>query len=426
MKKKKISLTAKILIALALGIVTGFVLNMAGNNVFEPIDSYVLYPLGQIFIRLVTMLVVPLVFISIVLGVGGLGDPKKLGRIGGKTMAFFVLSTPVALSIAIGLAYLLKPGKGGNFHTENIEYTPTEPPSIVETFLNIIPKNPVEAMANADMLQIIAFAVFIGLALAVLGEKTKGILDLFKQANEIMMYLVQLIMRTAPYGAFALIASAIGKEGLEAFQVMGLYFITVVLALFIHTFFTYGSLVSFVGKMNPIKFFKGFFPAASVAFSTSSSSATLPVSMEAVEKNLNVPKSISSFVMPLGAAINMDGTAIMQGVAVIFIAQVFGVDLSMSEILVVIITAVLASLGTAAVPGVGLIMLAMVLNAVSLPVEGIALIIGIDRLLDMTRTAVNITGDATCAVMIAESERKREAKLKEKEAAAYDLESASA
>lgn len=418
---KKISLTSKIIIALVLGIIVGIGLNLYGSKVFNPLDQYVLYPLGQIFIRLIMMLVVPIVFVSITLGVAGLGDPKKLGRIGAKTLSFFIFSTPVALAIAMGLAYLIKPGVGGNFEIGNIEYTANQAPSVVDTLLNIIPKNPLEAMTSANMLQIIAFAVFIGLALAVLGEKTKGIYHLFEQANDILMYLVNLIMKTAPYGAFALIASAIGKQGLDAFQVMWMYFITVLIALFIHQFVTYGTLVSVLGKMNPIKFFKGYTPAMSVAFSTSSSSATLPVSMETVERKLGVPKSISSFVMPLGATINMDGTAIMQGAATVFIAQVYGIELTFTQILIVVAMAILASIGTAGVPGVGLIMLAMVLSSVNLPVEGIALIIGIDRLLDMTRTAVNITGDATCAVIVAASEKKHE-----EVETAYDLETASA
>ncbi|WP_456274809.1 dicarboxylate/amino acid:cation symporter [Bacillus sp. AK031] len=406
MNQQNNNLTKKIIIALILGIFAGFVLNLFAPSVFGAADKYVLYPLGQLFLNLIKMLVVPLVFITITLGVAGLGDPKKLGRIGLKTIGYFLITTTVAIIIALGVATVMQPGLNGDFNTDSAEYEANEAPPVVDTLLNIIPTNPIDSMSSGNMLQIIAFAVFIGLALAALGEKTKGIYQLLEQGNDIMMYLVHLIMKLAPYGAFALIASAIGKQGWEAFEVMGLYFIAVMVALLIHTIVTYGTAVSLVGKMNPIKFFKGFAPAMSVAFSTSSSSATLPVSMETAQKNLNVPKPISSFVQPLGATVNMDGTAIMQGVAVIFIAQVFGVDLTINEILVVVLTAVLASVGTAGVPGVGLIMLAMVLKSVGLPVEGIALIIGVDRLLDMTRTAVNITGDASCAVIVAETEKK--------------------
>ncbi|GAA0321837.1 dicarboxylate/amino acid:cation symporter [Bacillus carboniphilus] len=401
-------LTRNIILALILGLVFGFVLNIFAPSVFKIVDPYILYPLGTIFLNLIKMLVVPLVFISITLGVAGLGDPQKLGRIGAKTIGYFLVTTTIAISLAIGIGYAMKPGVGGSFDTSSANFEATEAPSFIDTLLDVIPTNPIEAMTTGNMLQMITFAVFIGLALAVLGDKTKGILKLFEQGNEIMMYLVNVVMKTAPAGAFALIASAVGKQGWEAFKVMGMYFIAVLLALILHAILVYGSTVSLFGKMSPIKFFKGFAPAMSVAFSTSSSSATLPVSMETAQKTLGVPKSISSFVQPLGATINMDGTAIMQGVATVFIAQVYGVDLSISQLLMVVLTAVLASIGTAGVPGVGLIMLAMVLKSVNLPVEGIALIIGIDRLLDMTRTAVNTAGDAACAVMVAETEKKHQ------------------
>lgn len=409
-------LTRKIIIALIFGLIVGFALNFV-PNVFEPIDNFILYPLGQLFLNLIKMLVVPLVFISIILGVAGLGDPKKLGRIGVKTIGYFLITTAVALLIALAVAYTMKPGLAGNFDTGNAEFEATDAPPVVDTLLNIIPTNPIDSMSSGNMLQVIAFAIFIGFALAVLGQKTQGIYRLVEQGNEIMMYLVNVIMKVAPYGAFALIASAIGKLGWDAFQVMGMYFLAVLIALFIHAGLTYGTSVSLLGKMNPIKFFKGFAPAMSVAFSTSSSSATLPVSMSTAQKNLKVPESISSFVQPVGATVNMDGTAIMQGVATVFIAQVYGYDLSVGAILTVILTAVLASIGTAGVPGVGLIMLAMVLKAVGLPVEGIALIIGVDRLLDMTRTAVNITGDASCALYVAQSEKKYEKEEPEAELA---------
>jgi Na+/H+-dicarboxylate symporter len=404
------NLTKKIIIALILGLLVGFILNLFAPGLFTVLDSYVLYPLGKLFLNLIKMLVVPLVFITITLGVAGLGDPKKLGRIGLKTIGYFLVTTSIAIVIALAVAFVMKPGLSGTFDVENAQYEAKEAPPVVDTLLNIIPTNPVESLSTGNMLQIITFAVFIGLALAVLGEKTSAVYRLVEQGNDILMYLVNLVMKLAPYGAFALIASAIGKQGWEAFEVMSMYFIAVVIALLIHTVLTYGTSVSVLGKMNPVKFFKGFSPAMSVAFSTSSSSATLPISMETAQKNLGVPKTISSFVQPLGATINMDGTAIMQGVAAVFIAQVYGIDLSFNAILMIILTAVLASIGTAGVPGVGLIMLAMVLNSVGLPVEGIALIIGVDRLLDMTRTAVNITGDAACAVIVSETEKKHLAK----------------
>lgn len=404
---KKLSLTTKIIAALILGAVVGLVLNLAAPNVFDALNTFLFVPIGQIFLSLISMLVVPLVFFSIVLGSAGLGDPKKLGRIGIKTVGYFLVTTCIAIIIGLSLAAIVQPGAAGEFDTAGAEFTAEKAPPVSETLMNIIPKNPINAMAEGNMLQLIVFAVFIGLALTALGEKTKGILTLVEQGNEIMMYLVGLVMKFAPYGTFGLIATAIGTQGWDAILAMGSYMLVVLAALFIHGVVTYGGTVAFLAKKSPIWFFKKFAPAMGVAFSTSSSNATLPVSMEVAQDELKVPEPISSFVQPLGATINMDGTAIMQGVATMFIAQAYGLDLTMGELATVVLTAVLASIGTAGVPGVGLIMLAMVLGSVGLPVEGIGLIIGIDRLLDMTRTAVNITGDAACALFVGESEKNK-------------------
>ncbi|WP_059172876.1 dicarboxylate/amino acid:cation symporter [Bacillus sp. FJAT-27445] len=408
-------LTTKIIIGLLAGAITGLLLNLFAPGVFGILDKFVFAPMGKIFISLITMLVVPIVLFSIILGVAGLGDPKKLGRMGFKTISYFLITTAIAIVIGLILAFTIKPGNMGTFNTKTADFSAEKAPPISDTLLNIIPTNPIDALASGNMLQVIVFAIFIGLALTALGEKTKGFYHFVEQGNDIMMYLVNMVMRFAPFGTFGLIASAIGSQGFSAIKSMGVYMIVVLLGLFIHAFVTYGAAVYFLGNMNPITFFKGFSPAMGVAFSTSSSNATLPVSMEAAQKNLKVPKSISSFVQPLGATINMDGTAIMQGVATIFIAQVYNVDLSMTQILTVIVTAVLASIGTAGVPGVGLVMLAMVLQSVNLPVEGIGLILGIDRLLDMVRTAVNITGDASCAVIVADGEKRREERERQKE-----------
>ncbi|RDI47918.1 dicarboxylate/amino acid:cation symporter [Falsibacillus pallidus] len=409
-------LTTKIILGLIVGAIVGIILNIAAPGLFKVLDPYIFTPLGKIFLNLINMLVVPIVLFSIILGTAGLGDPKMLGRIGLKTIAYFLITTCIAIIIGIGLAYIIQPGLAGHFDTASAKYSAEKAPSIADTLLNIIPKNPIQALADGNMLQIIAFAIFIGLALTALGDKAKGIYKLVEQGNDIMMYLVTLVMKFAPYGTFGLIASAIGSQGFSAMKAMGVYMIVVILALVVHAIITYGGAVSLLARKNPIWFFKGFLPAMGVAFSTSSSNATLPVSMETAQDNLKVPEPISSFVQPLGATINMDGTAIMQGVATVFIAQVYGVDLSIGELATVVLTAVLASIGTAGVPGVGLILLAMVLNSVNLPVAGIGLILGIDRILDMARTAVNITGDASCAVIVAESEKKRKIKLQRKEA----------
>ena len=408
-------LTKKIIIALILGAIVGLSLNLFAPNLFTTLDSYVFYPLGNIFTSSIKMLVVPLVLFSIILGTTGLGDPKQLGRIGAKTILYFLVTTGIAITIAMALAIVISPGTKGSFDIENVTYVATEAPTVVDTFLNIIPSNPFNALAEGNMLQIIVMAVLVGIALTFLGEKTKGIVQLVEQGNEIMMYLVQLVMKLAPYGTFGLIATAIGSQGISAMKAMGLYVLVVVLGLLVHGIVAYGTTIAFMAKKSPIWFVKEMIPAISVAFSTSSSSATLPVSMKIAQERLGVKESVSSFVQPLGATINMDGTAIMQGVATIFIAQVYGIDLGMTELITVVITAVLASIGTAGAPGVGLIMLAMVLSSVGLPVEGIGLILGIDRLLDMARTALNIVGDAACALFISEQEIKREQNIDAKE-----------
>ena len=405
------NLTRNILIALVAGAVAGMALTFAPESFFGPLDRYVLDPVGQIFINLIMMLVVPLVFVSIVLGTAGLGEPAKLGKIGVFTITFFLTTTAFAISIGLALAYLVKPGRTGIFETSNLgDFTPSEAPPIMETLVSIIPANPIAAMSAGEMLQIIAFAVFIGVALAYLNEKTKGIFNLFEQANDILGWLVMLVMRFAPYGAFALIASAIGGAGLDAVDSMLSYMLTVIAGLLLHALLIYSLAIWFLGRRDPITFYKCFFPAMTVAFSTASSNATLPVSLKAAQENLGVKKEISSFVQPLGATINMDGTAIMQAVATVFIAQVYDLPLTMIDLLMVVLVATLASVGTAGVPGVGLIMLAMVLNQVGLPVEGIALIIGIDRILDMLRTSLNISGDAACAYILSEREKRRENK----------------
>ena len=401
-------LATKILWALLLGAIVGVVLNLTAPSIFIEADQYLFTPLGTIFLNLIKMLIVPLVFFSIVVGVANIGNPKALGRMGGKTMVFFLATTAIAITIGITLAVLIQPGNKGEFDVEQANYQAAEAPPISDTLLGIIPANPIGSLASGNMLQIIFFALFIGLGISYLGKRVELVQRFMEQANELMMFLVTLVMKFAPYGTFALIASAVGKQGFDALQAMFWYMLVVLLGLLVHFVVVYGSALKVLAKCNPIDVIKAYIPALTVAFSTSSSSATLPVSMEIAQNKLGVPKGISSFVQPLGATINMDGTAIMQGVATIFIAQVYVADLSTSQMLIIVLTAVLASIGTAAVPGAGLIMLAMVLEAVNLPVEGIALIIGIDRLLDMTRTAVNCFGDLVCTLYITESEKGKE------------------
>lgn len=407
MKKYKLSLSTKIFIGLILGLITGIILNFIPQSFIRDqllIDG-VLYLVGQAFLKAIMMLVVPLVFISLVNGAASMGDIKKLGRIGVKTVLFYLATTAIAISISLSLSTIFKPGVGLNLSNSNLgEVTIKEATPLVEVILDMIPSNPIASMANGTMLQIIVFAILIGVGLSALGEKTKMITNLFKQLNDLIMKIVDYVMLIAPYGVFSLIARTFATQGLDAMLPLMKYMALVLISLLIHMIFVYGGLLKLFTKLSPIRFFKKFFPAISVAFSTSSSSATLPVSMEIAEENLGISKDVASFTLPLGATINMDGTAIMQGVATIFIAQVYGIDLNFSAFLTVILTATLASIGTAGVPGVGMIMLSMVLQSVGLPVEGIALIMGIDRILDMSRTAVNITGDAVCTLIVAKAE----------------------
>ena len=419
-------LTVYIVIGLIAGIIIGSIFSpMADQAWVQWIDQFVFNVVGQIFLNLIFMVVVPVVFISIVLGVVGVGDPKTLGSLGIKTIAFYLTTTAIAITVAIIIALVLQPGEGQAElldSSEVEEYRETElegetgeaiDQSVDETIINLIPSNVIEAMGTANMLQIIAFAIFIGISLIAVQDKAKSVIKLFEEANEVIMWIVLAIMKYfAPIGAFGLVATAFTQAGFGAIQQLGMYFVCVLLGLFIHLLFVYGSVIKFIARKPFIWFIKGFAPAMGVAFSTSSSSATLPVSMETAQNNLNVKKSVSSFVQPLGATVNMDGTAIMQGVATVFIAQLTGVDLTIMQMVTVVVIATVASIGTAGVPGVGLVMLAMVLTAVGLDPAAIGIILGIGRLLDMTRTAVNITGDATIAVVLNEQQIRKEEKEK--------------
>ncbi|PNZ37201.1 dicarboxylate/amino acid:cation symporter [Mammaliicoccus vitulinus] len=421
MKVKK-NLTLKIVIALVLGISIGSIFNMfAGADFVQNTNQYVFNVLGQIFLNLIFMLVVPVVFVSIVLGVVGVGDPKLLGGIGLKTVTFFLCTTAIAIIIAMLLALVFKPGVGQSdlLNSDDVkkygaeqkaksgDAAAPENQTFDQTLINLFPQNPMKSMVEQDMLPIITFAIFIGIGMIELGRKVEAVKKVFEQTNDILMYIVTMIMNYfAPIGTFGLVATAFTNAGFGAIKQLGMYFFVVLLALAVHFFVIYGGAVKVLAHKNPFWFFKMFFPAMTVGFSSSSSNATLPISLECT-KEMGVRKEISSFVQPLGATINMDGTAIMQGVATIFIAQVSGVDLSVMQMATVVVIAVIASIGTAGVPGVGLVMLAMVLTSVGLDPAAIGIILGIDRLLDMTRTSVNITGDAACALILSEREKSK-------------------
>ena len=401
------TLTTKIFIGLISGIALGLILYPMRELPF--VENYIIGFFlklgGSVFINAIKMMVVPLVFVSLTVGSSAMGDIRKLGRIGIKTLGFYLFTTAIAIVIALTLANIIDPGAG--LSADSIDKTTETIQSskpFVDVLIDIIPSNPIDSMAKGNMLQIIAFALLTGAGLTILGDKVSKVKDVFNQANDLVLEMVNLIMKVAPFGVFCLIASTFSSLGYTAMLPLLKYMLTVIGALFLHGLFTYQGLLITIVKMNPMVFLKKFLPAISVAFSTSSSGATLPVTLETVQEEFGVSKSISSFTIPLGSTINMDGTAIMQGVAVVFIASVYGVDLTLGDYVAVILTATLASIGTAGVPGVGLIMLSMVLTQVGLPIEGIALIMGVDRILDMTRTAVNITGDAVCTLIIAKTE----------------------
>ncbi|EGT3625852.1 dicarboxylate/amino acid:cation symporter [Morganella morganii] len=404
--KNKLGLTSKILIGMGTGIVLGLILRNAfpeSDIVKDYITEGFLHVIGTIFISSLKMLVVPLVFISLVCGTCSLSEPSKLGRLGGKTLAFYLFTTAIALVVAIVSAVLIHPGNA-SLASEKMEYIAKEAPSLSSVIINIVPTNPMQALSEGNMLQIIIFAVIFGFAIAHIGERGKRVAALFEDLNEVIMRVVTLIMQLAPYGVFALMAKLTLTLGLETFGSVVKYFFVVLGVLLVHAFIVYPTLLKLFSGLNPLIFIRKMRDVQLFAFSTASSNATLPITIEASEHRLGVDNKIAAFTLPLGATINMDGTAIMQGVATVFIAQVFGIELSLTDYAAVVVTATLASIGTAGVPGVGLIMLAMVLNQVGLPVEGIALIIGVDRLLDMVRTAVNVTGDCVATVIIAKSE----------------------
>ncbi len=404
-KEKKMGLTTKIFIGLIGGLLVGVILNS-----FVPHSSFrdavlvdgIFYVVGNGFIRLMKMLVVPLVFCSLVCGSSAIGDTKSLGKVGGKTIVFYLLTTALAVTVAISVATVVKPGVGLDMSSiETGETTVAENVSVVDTILNIIPENPIGALADGTMLQIILFALLIGVLLAKMGERTELIANLFNQCNELMMEMTNLVMSLAPVGVFCMIAKTFANLGFDAFVPLLKYMGSVLLGLLIQCLVVYMVLLVIFTRLNPVKFIKKFFPVMAFAFSTSTSNATIPMNIDTLEERIGVSRKISSFTIPLGATINMDGTSIMQGVAVVFAAQAYGMQLGPKGYLTVIATATLASIGTAGIPSVGLVTLSMVFTAVGLPVEAIMLIMGVDRILDMIRTAVNITGDAVCTTIVA-------------------------
>ena len=403
--KKKMGLTSKIFISLIAGAILGVILHYVVPESYirdTVLINGIFYVVGNGFLRLMQMLVVPLVFCSLICGSAAIGDTKTLGKVGVKTLGFYMLTTALAVVVALSLANVINPGIGLNMSEISAqETTVAESVSFADTLLNIIPKNPIQGLAEGNMLQIILFALIIGIILAKMGEKTAAVSNFFSQFNEIMMEMTMMVMSLAPFGVFCLIAKTFSGIGFDAFLPLLKYMFVVILALIVQCFVVYMLMLKIFTGLNPIKFIKKFFPVMTFAFSTATSNATIPLSIDTLDEKIGVSRKISSFTIPLGATINMDGTAIMQGVAVVFASQAFGIPLGIQDYIMVVATATLASIGTAGVPSVGLITLSMVFNAVGLPIEGITLIMGIDRILDMLRTAVNVTGDAVCTTIVA-------------------------
>ncbi len=394
-----LKLTTKIFIGLIGGVIVGFLLTSSPE-----IATTYIKPFGDLFLRLIKMIIVPLVLSSLIVGAASVGDVKKLSRIGGKTIGYYLCTTAVAVLIGLILGNLFNPGAGLNIPVD-AEVAAAEAPSIVDTLLNIVPTNPLNGLVQGNMLQIIAFALFLGIAATTLPEnKGKPFINFFESLAEVMYKITGFIMSLAPYGVFGLITPVVAMNGPKVLLPLIKVILAVYLGCLLHAALVYSTAVKTIAKISPLYFFKAISPAAITAFSTSSSSGTLPVSIRSVKENLGVSDGVASFVLPLGATINMDGTALYQGVCALFVAQLYGLDLNFAQQATIVLTATLGSIGTAGIPGAGFIMLTMVLQSVGLPLEGAALVGGIDRILDMARTCINVVGDTSAATIIAATE----------------------
>ncbi|WP_425917733.1 dicarboxylate/amino acid:cation symporter [Pseudomonas sp. GWSMS-1] len=390
----RMPLWQQILIGLGLGVLTGVLFKS---------NALLLAPIGTLFLNAIKMLIAPLVFVSLVAGITAMSDSAKLGRISVKTIGIYLLTTAFAVSIGLLFGALFSPGEGMNMVASGVQEA-KQAPSLVQILVGLVPTNPVAAFAEGNILQIIVFAIALGVSMNLIGEKAAPTVKLFNSLAEVFYKLTDLVMRCAPIGVFALIAGVVASHGIEVLLPLAEVIGVIYLASIAHMLLVYGGLLALLARLSPLRFFKGVAPALAVAFSTSSSAGTLPVSIECARKNLGVSQGVAGFVLPVGATINMDGTAIYQGVLALFIAQAFGVELNGAQYLMIILTATLASVGTAGVPGAGLIMLGLVLTSVGLPLEGVALIAGIDRILDMARTTVNVAGDLMTTTLVGRSE----------------------
>ena len=403
-KTKKLSLASQIFIALVLGIVAGMLLTKHADIAVSYIK-----PFGTIFLNLIKWVVTPLVFFSIMAGVISMRDIRKVGSIGVKTIVYYLLTTACAITIGLLLANLFK-GIFPVLQTSDLTYEAGEPVKFMDTLVGIFPSNFIKPFVEANMLQIIVASLFIGFALLLIKEKRDDLeFKLVETLNDLFLKAMELIVKLSPIGVFCLICPVVAENGPAVLGSLAKVLAVAYAGYILHAIIVYSLAVRTVGKMSPLAFFKGMLPAIMFAFSSASSVGTLPINMECAEK-LGADKDITSFVLPLGATINMDGTAIYQGVCAVFIASCFGIDLNLGQMLTIVLTATLASIGTAGVPGAGMVMLAMVLQSVGLPVEGIALVAGVDRIFDMGRTTVNIVGDSSCAIIVSAMENRKAAK----------------
>ena len=409
MKKVKIALAGQIFIALVLAIIVGLLM----QGVSDIANSYI-KPFGTIFLNLLKFIVCPIVLFSIMCGILSMKDIRKVGAIGWKTVVYYLCTTAFAIIIGLFVASLMK-GLFPLLSTTDLVYEAKESTPFMDVLVDIFPSNFLSPLVNANMLQIIVMALFIGFAIILVGEKAEGVSRGIEQLNEVFMKVMELILKLSPIGVFCLLCPVIAENGPKIIGSLAMVLLTAYVCYVIHAVLVYSATVKAMGGMSPLQFFKGMVPAMIFAFSSASSVGTLPLNMECCEK-LGADKEVTSFVLPLGATINMDGTAIYQGVCAIFIACCFGIELTFADMLTIVLTATLASIGTAGVPGAGMVMLAMVLTSVGLPVEGIALVAGVDRIFDMGRTVLNITGDASCAIIVSNLERKREARKAAKNA----------
>lgn len=412
---KSLHLWQKIIFGMVLGVIVGAILSPDAGIVAPPAEGEAslaesFKPIGTLFIKMIKMLVVPLIFFSLVSGVTSMRDPKIMGRVGLKAFGVYMITTVFAIAIGLLAGYVVQPGVGVEIVVENTTVA-KDPPTFVSMILGLIPTNPIEALAEGKILQIIFFSIMCGVSLVLIGEKADRIIEINESLSEMMFKMTHIVMAYAPIGVFGLMVWITGTQGVEVLLSLGKLVIAFMIGLVIHIVFVYGTAIKFILKLNPIRFIQNIGNALAVAFSTSSSSATLPVTMEVAEENLGVSNESASFVLPLGATINMDGTALYQGVCVMFVAQAMQIDLSMADWITVIMTSTLASIGVAGIPGAGIVMLGMVLSSVGLPVEAVAIIIGVDRLLDMMRTTINVTGDSFVCTLVDKTEGKFNEKI---------------